>query len=101
MNIDEFLKLCRQVTDNYVKAWGGKLWPPNDQFRKIAEEYGELADATNNLNELEEGWDVIFAVLTYFHTKKFDDYAIKQSMLSTLRKITDRSEKVKNFNIDV
>lgn len=100
MNFDEFLSRCRKVTDNYVQAWGGHLWIPNDQFRKIAEEYGELANATTNLNELEEGWDIIFAVITYFHTKKFDDNDITKSMLMTLKKIEERSIKVRDFKND-
>lgn len=64
-----------------------------DGLNKIDEEVQELKDADNNLNQLEEGWDIIFAVITHFHKLDFADYAIKQSMLSTLQKIERRSNK--------
>ena len=91
MNIDLFLIKCRQVTDNYLN--GGVTWDLKSQQDHIDEEVQELKDATNSLEELEEGWDVIFTVITYFHLKGFDDYAIKKSMQSTLKKIERRSEK--------
>ena len=89
MDVKEFLYLSRQVTMNYRIAWG--KWSIKDQWKKIKEEEHEFENATDSLNELEEFWDNFFAKLTLLHLKGTDDYAILESMNSTLSKITERS----------
>lgn len=90
-SIPEFLQRSRQVTDNYIKARG--KWDELDQWAKIAEEEKEFATAKTRLNELEEFWDNFFAKLTLLHLQGINDYAIIESMKSTLKKIEERSIK--------
>lgn len=89
--LDDFLRRAKNVTDNYIT--GGAKWDEKSQFGHIIEEVSELIGAKNNLEELEEGCDVIFTILTLFHLKGYDNYAIKESLLTTLGKIERRSEK--------
>lgn len=92
--LDDFLRRAKNVTDNYI--CGGAVWDEKSQFSHMLEEMTELMRANNSLEELEEGCDVIFTVLTLFHLKGYDNYAIKTSLLTTLNKIEKRSEKFKN-----
>lgn len=87
----EFLQRARTVTDNYIEAYGE--WTLDDQFAHTIEEIAEMLRAKNNLEELEEGWDIIFTILTRFHLRGYDNYAITESALSTLSKIEDRSKR--------
>ena len=89
----EFLRISREVTDNYIKTLNGKEWTLSNQWYKIHEEEIEFQDATSPLNELEEFWDNFFAKLTLLHLEKVDDYAIMESAISTWNKIYARSVK--------
>lgn len=89
--LDDFLRRASNVTANYRA--GGADWDEKSQFSHIVEEVTELMRAKTNLEELEEGCDVIFTVLTLFHLKGYDNYAIKTALLTTLKKIERRSEK--------
>ena len=86
------LKRASNVTEKHLKT-RGSAWPLRDQLVKIQEEYTELVQAgehTNNLHVLEEGWDVIYAVLTYMRLKQFPPEIILTGGLSTLAKIESR-----------
>ena len=87
--IDELLTRGRAVTEANDKKNGEPCL--NDQLLKIYEEVYELQQADNPLHALEEGCDVIYAVLTFFHNSRFDDYAIKQALESTMQKIERRA----------
>ena len=92
--IDELLKRGREVTDNYKNA--GHKWNKHSQLLKIYEEVAELHAGNKGVvgpYSLEEGCDIIYAVLTYFHITDFSDEIIKYQLEQTMRKIEQRSEK--------
>lgn len=89
IKLSEFLLMSREVTENYLKA--GVVASIDKQWEKIKEEEKEFENATSPLNELEEFWDSFFSKLRLLHYKKYEDYAILQSAISTWNKIYNRS----------
>lgn len=87
--IEELLTRGRKVTEGHIKKNGE--WCLNEQLLKVYEEVAELQQADNPLNALEEGCDIIYSVLTFFHIARFDDYAIKEALESTMKKIEKRA----------
>ena len=90
--IDELLTRGRQVTDRYIKKKGE--WCLNMQMLKIYEEVGELQRTNKPREALDEGSDVIYAVLTFWHLARFDDESIKDALERTMQKIEKRSVNV-------
>ena len=88
-NLKTFFERARTVSENYKKA--KKIWNITTQFAKIDEELQELKDAENDLQALEEGFDVIFAVIRLWHLRGYEDEVILNSLEATLRKIEKRS----------
>ena len=91
IKLTEFLKISRDVTDNYIKAWG--KWSIDEQLKKIDEEDFEFKTATSRENELEEFWDCFFARLTLLHLKGYWDDDIFQSGIDKWNVIMKRSQK--------
>lgn len=87
----EFLKISRDVTNNFIKAEGE--WTKSVQWTKIQEEEMEFRDVYSPANELEEFWDNFFSKLTLLHLEKVDDESILDSAISTWNKIHERSQK--------
>lgn len=87
ISLEEFLKRCRQVTNNHLYAEGGVKW---DNNFKIDEELEEYRNATSTENKIEEGWDIIYAVLTDMHMH-FTDKGILNGGILTLEKIESRA----------
>ena len=88
------LKRAAKVTENHLKNRGSS-WPLRDQLVKVQEEYTELVQAGEHQDDphtLEEGWDVIYAVLTYMCLKGFTPEIILNGCLSTLAKIESRHD---------
>ena len=93
----EFLDRAKEVTWNYRRS--GVKPSINDWFKKINKEVKELETAKDSVEELEEGWDVIFTILTLFHIRGYTTDSINESAQNTLKKIEERSEKFYNEHI--
>lgn len=87
----EFLKISREVTDNYIKAWG--KWSLEEQRKKIEEEELEFKNAYSRENKLEEFWDNFFSKLTDLHLDNFWDDEIFQAGIDKWNVIMKRSQK--------
>lgn len=87
----EFLKISREVTNNYIKAWG--KWSLEDQRKKIEEEEQEFKNAFSRENKLEEFWDNFFAKLTDLHLDNFKDDEILDAGIKKWNIIMARSLK--------
>lgn len=85
----EFLKISRGVTDNYVKVWG--KWTLEQQRKKIEEEELEFKNAYSRDNKLDEFWDNFFSKLTDLHLDNFKDKEILESGINCWNKIYGRS----------
>lgn len=92
MDWSNWLSRCRKVTE--INSKYDKENNTSDQLLKVYEEVFELQSAPDVLNTIEEGSDVIYSVLTYFHMLGIDDYAIMEGLESTLRKIERRATKL-------
>ena len=87
----EFLKISREVTENYQKA--GHTW--NDYNKaKCFEEFDEFMNPKDRQNELEEFWDVFFSTLTRMHLSQYSDKEIAEAGINCWNKIWARSVKV-------
>ena len=85
----DFLVDCREVTDNYIKAWG--KWTLKEQRKKIEEEEEEFKNAFSRENKLEEFWDNFFSKLTDLHLDNFNDEEILESGIKKKNVIMSRS----------
>lgn len=87
----DILARGRTVTENYEKAFGN--WSIGDQFDHIKDEVREFEHSLHFeslADQLEEGCDVIYTVITAFHQLNFSDEQIVKGLQKTLRKIERR-----------
>lgn len=91
LTLKDFLIRASNVTAEYVHRNGDKPWSIEvNQMAKTLEELNEMMLAPSSSKELEEGWDVIFTILTRFHLRGYDTYAIMEAALATLKKLENR-----------
>lgn len=84
----EFLKISREVTDNYKLA--GHTWTDYNKA-KCFEEFDEFMNPKDRENELEEFWDVFFSTLTRMHLSNYSDKEIAEAGIKCWNKIYQRS----------
>ena len=98
MNLQAFLGLAAEVTEARVRSRDSGPWTTKAMLLKICEEYTELVESVawndrgvgDDGAVLEEGWDVIFAVLTLFHIRGFGQADVASAGLAGLDKIRER-----------
>lgn len=94
--IDEMLIRGRKVTNAHIKHKGE--WCLSTQLLKIFEEVGELQKAETVENALDEGCDIIYSVITFFHLARFDDISIQDTLEKTMQKIENRTKNLKQHS---
>ena len=94
MNLTEWLKLCREVTEAHWKK-ADRRWTIHEQICHTHSEVTEVYDAIRSGNDLSVKYeiaDVIYAAITLAHVADLTDKEILYALQVVLKKIQRRTD---------
>lgn len=99
--LNAFIKRCQLASNRFInnRLKHGGQWTEYESITRIYEEVAELAKAhrkrEGNDRILEEGCDIILAVMAHFNRQGFAALTIEDALIKTLVKVEQRAANLK------